>query len=173
MLNEEKSASGGKNQNIVIMVLIAIIFAGAGFFGGIKYQQSQTQAQRTQLAGQFGNRALGNGTNGGNGANGANGAGNRGGFRGGQILGDIISVDAKSITVKLADGSSKIVLFSDTTPINQASAAAVSDLKVGDKVAAFGTANSDGSVTAQSIQLNPVMRGGFGDNNGSTPTPAK
>lgn len=42
---------------------------------------------------------------------------------------------------------------------NKSDAAAIADVKVGEKVAAFGTENSDGSITAQSVQLNPAMRG--------------
>lgn len=59
----------------------------------------------------------------------------------------------------MQDGSSKIVLFSDKTEINKAAEATKEDLKVGEKVAVFGTENSDGSVTAQNIQLNPQLRG--------------
>jgi hypothetical protein len=123
------------------MVLIALVFGGGGFFAGTKYQQ----AQRTQLAGQFGNRA---------------GAARTGmaGARGGQVLGTILSQDATSITVQLADGSSKIVLISGTTAINQAAAGTVADLKVGERVSAFGATNTDGSVSAQNIQINPIAR---------------
>jgi preprotein translocase subunit YajC len=153
-----------KQNQIITLVLVAVVFAGVGFFGGTKYQQSQTQSQRGQLAGQLGNR----GTPGA-----ANGMGRTGGFRGGQILGDIMSVDNNSITIKLADGSSKIILLSNTTSINQASIATITDLKVGEKVAAFGTANSDGSVTAQNVQINPIMRGGPNDNNAPTTAPTK
>ena len=135
-----------KNKNILIMVLIAVIFGGGGFLVGKSVQQSQTTAQRTQMAGQFGNRA-----------GGTPGA-NRVGMRGGQVLGTILSQDATSITVQLVDGSSKIVLISATTVINQAAAATAADLKVGTKVSAFGTTNTDGSVSAQNIQINPIMR---------------
>jgi len=75
------------------------------------------------------------------------------------VNGEIISSDDKSITVKLTDGGSKIVILSDNTEINQAANATKDDLKAGEKVAVFGQENSDGSVTAQSIQLNPVLRG--------------
>jgi len=57
----------------------------------------------------------------------------------------------------LADGSSKIVLISDSTQINQATTATSVDLKMGITIAAYGTANSDGSITAQSIQINPQV----------------
>lgn len=69
--------------------------------------------------------------------------------------GEIIGADEKSITVKLQDGSSKIVLLSEKTQINKAEKATKEDLKKGEKVAVFGTENPDGSVTAQNIQLNP------------------
>ena len=68
-----------------------------------------------------------------------------------------MSMDGNSITVKLQDGQSKIIILSDTTEINQASKAAKTDLSAGKQVAVFGTENSDGSVTAQNIQLNPML----------------
>jgi hypothetical protein len=135
-----------KNVNIVVVIVLLLVIGGGAFFGGMKYQQGQTLAQRTQMAGQFGNRA------GGSARTGAIGA------RGGQVMGTILSQEANSITVKLADGSSKIVLILGTTSINQATAATAADLKVGDTVSAFGATNTDGSVTAQNIQINPIMR---------------
>lgn len=163
MLNQEKSATGGKNQNILILILIAIISAGGGFFAGSKYQPKQIANQRTQFVGQFGNRGQ-------VGDLGAREVGNNrmAGFRGGQILGDIISADDKSITVKLADGSSKIILFSSSTSINKAAEAGLEDLKAGEKVAVFGSNNTDGSISAQNIQLNPITRERF---QGATITP--
>ncbi len=84
-------------------------------------------------------------------------SGNRQGFQ--PVNGEIISSDDKSITVKLTDGSSKIVLVSEKTTINKASQATKVDLKTGEKVAVFGQQNTDGSVTAQRIQLNLLLRG--------------
>ncbi|EKD67236.1 MAG: hypothetical protein ACD_48C00525G0002, partial [uncultured bacterium] len=51
--------------------------------------------------------------------------------------------------------SSKIVVLSGTTTYAKSTDGSQTDLKVGDRVNAFGTTNTDGSVTAQSIQLNP------------------
>jgi hypothetical protein len=134
-----------KNQNILITLLLVVIFSGVGFFGGTIYQKSKTPT----FGGRFTNtnRADNNPQN------------IRGRMGGGQVQGDIISADDKSITVKLPDGSSKIILVSSTTSINKASEGTITDLKVSEKVAAFGTTNQDGSVTAQNIQLNPIMRG--------------
>lgn len=138
-----------KNQAI-ITVLFLIIVGGGAFFAGMKYQQSK----RPSFTRQFGNVQGMRG-----------GQGNRQGFR--PVNGEIIGSDDKSITVKLQDGSSKIVLLSDKTEINKAATAAKEDLKTGEQVAVFGTENSDGSVTAQNIQLNPQFR------ENPTPTPAQ
>lgn len=142
-------------NNIVWIILIVVVGAGA-FFGGMKYQQSK---RTSQFAGANGIQGRAQGQR--------QGVGNRIGFQ--PVNGDIISSDAQSITVKLADGSSKIVLFSDKTQINKAAIATKTDLVTGEKVAVFGTNNTDGSVTAQSIQLNPIAR----DMPVLTPTPTK
>lgn len=133
-----------KNNSVLIMVAVAVLVGAGAFFGGMKYQQSKRQ----NLARQFGQ---------GQGVRAGQAQGNRQGFR--PVNGEIISSDDKSITVKLQDGSSKIVLFSDKTTINKAAEATKDDLKSGEKVMVVGTENSDGSVTAQSIQLNPILRG--------------
>ena len=131
-----------KNTNIIITVLILIIVVGGGaFFAGMKYQQGKQTSLR-QFNGAAGQR---NGM-----------GGNRMGFR--PVSGEIISRDDKSITVKLNDGSSKIVFFAGNTSINKADQATKEDLKVGEKVAVIGQENSDGSVTAQNIELNPIKR---------------
>lgn len=127
-----------KNIHIIAIVAILVV-AGAAFFGGIQYQKSQRgnfgQANEQNRTGALANRVN---------------------FR--PVAGEILNTDDKSITVKLTDGSSKIVLFSDTTEIDEATQAAKTALTIGKKVAVMGTENSDGSVTATTIQLNPQMR---------------
>lgn len=131
-------------KNNLVVITIIVIFVGAGaFFAGTKYQQNK-QAAFFRQGGQQARTGQGQLQ------------GNRQGFR--PVNGEIIASDDKSITVKLTDGSSKIVLISDKTAINKASTASKEDLKTGEKVAVFGTENTDGSVTAQNIQLNPVFR---------------
>ena len=150
-------------NNYLMTIILVLAFAGAGFYGGMKYQQSKVSS----LAGQFANRQgmMRNNRVGGTGVN------NRGGFR--PVAGEIISADEKSITVKLQDNSSKIVFINDKTVINKAQTVNKSELKVGEKVSVFGSDNTDGSVTAQNIQLNPIQRmGGNGRPNDVTPTGA-
>ncbi|MBI3485536.1 hypothetical protein HY025_01175 [Candidatus Daviesbacteria bacterium] len=132
---------------MLMTIVVAIVVGAAAFFGGMQYQKMQPGANGT--TGQF--RQGGGSRLGGQGRF----AGNR------PVAGQIISVDDKSITVKLMDGSTKIVLLSGNTQINKAQTAQISDLTTGEMVAVFGTANSDGSVTAQNIQLNPMF-GRFG-----------
>jgi hypothetical protein len=133
---------------IVIAILVAIIAAGGGFFAGMKYQQSKSPARGAF----FGN---GQGARNGMGEGGQTGGRNIG-FR--PVNGEIISSDDKSITVKLDDGSSKIVMISDKTSINKASEGSKADLKTGEKVAVFGQTNSDGTVIADTVQINPIVR---------------
>ena len=132
-----------KNQ-IIVTILLSIVVAGAAFFAGMKYQESKR--------GSF-NRQLGTGT----------GQGQRMGLNGNRaelrpVAGEIINRDDKSVTIKMTDGGSKIVFLSEKTTINKAAEGTVEDLKIGEKVAAFGSDNADGSVTAQSIQINPTLR---------------
>lgn len=140
-----------KNKNILITILIAVIVGGVGFFAGMQLTKSQTNTndQSAQVQ-QRGNARFGG----------------RGGNRG--TMGSVINQDANSITLQLPDGSSKIVLLSTSTIFVKTDKASASDIKNGDKVIVFGTTNSDGSVTAQNVQLNPPQR-----QTTPTPTPAQ
>lgn len=150
------------DKNKIIPGLLIIVVAGGSFFGGMKYQESKSPNQSAGNitgrpgGGQFPQR---------------NGSGNRAGGR--ATNGEIISADDKSITVKLTDGSSKIVLLSDKTQINKATTGSKSDLVTGSRVMVFGSDNTDGSVTAQNIQLNPQFGGMGGNRTPVTPAPTK
>lgn len=126
------------------MIVILVIVAGGAFFAGMKYQQSKSPSFNFAQGGQgtmiFRQR----------------GQGGQGGQNFRPVRGDILSVDSNGLTVKLQDGSSKIVILSGNTTFIKEASATKDDLKAGDTVAVIGTANSDGSVTAQTVQINPV-----------------
>ena len=130
------------NTLIFISVILIIIFGGVGFYAGMKYQQSrrgQFARINSNVQGTQNNQARG-----------------RAGVR--PVTGEIISQDDTNITVSLSDGGSKIVLLSSKTTINKASEGSKEDLKVGERVALFGSENTDGSISAINIQINPQER---------------
>ncbi len=140
-------------RSMIITIVVVLVVGGGSFFAGMKYQQMQ-RGNNFRMNGE----AMGNFPGRQDGQRGQ--FGGRNGM-GGAVMGEILSQDDKSITVKLTDGSSKIVLLSGTTEINKTATGSASDLKTGEKVAVFGQTNSDGSVTAQSVQLNLMIRGGM------------
>lgn len=150
-----------KKQNTLFLILGFVIIAGGAFFGGMKYQESK----QSNFQSRFANNGFEarNGNSQGQMMSGGNR--NLNGFR--PVNGEIISADDKSITIKLTDGSSRIVFFSDKTTVNRSTQAAVSDLKTGEKVMVMGQQEADGSIVAQTISLNPMMR----NNSGQQPTP--
>ena len=149
---KDKINLNGVNTKILAVVVLAVLAGGGmGFFGGMKYQESKSPAAKFgtfQGAGMRNGERTGNvQVKGGNG-NGAN-------FR--PVAGDIISIDGESLTVKLSDGTSKIIVLSDSTLIGKFSEVGKEELTVGANVSIFGTQNSDGSVTAQNIQLGKMV----------------
>lgn len=132
-------------KKILPIIIVALIVGGGAFYGGMKYGQSSSPASQRQNGG-FANFAPGQaGTNG-------SGSSTRGGFTNGEI----IAKDDTSITVKLQDGSTKIIFYSASTNIGEIASGTNADLGVGKTVMATGTTNSDGSITATSIQLRPA-----------------
>jgi hypothetical protein len=132
------------NKLIIIFAGVLIITVVVAFFGGMQYQKTQG---RSQFQGQMNQ-------------NGQTGQlRQRSGVGAGAVNGEVLNIDAKTLTVKLPDGSSKIILLSDKTVVNQATASATSNIKTGEQVMVFGAANPDGSVTASNIQINPSRIG--------------
>ena len=135
-----------KMENVIILGIVLILIVGAGsFFGGMKYGQSKGLPSRQDMAERFG------------GANGGQpGQRNANGKSGGFVTGEIISKDEKSITIKTPNNGSKIVSLSSSTTITKSTDGTAGDLENGKTVMVSGTTNTDGTVTAQNVQIRPA-----------------
>jgi len=133
------------NKKIYGIIILSVIVSGVVFYGGMVYAD------------------MSRGNSGGNPANFSAGEGNRfpadGGSLGTRSAGgefsasEIISKDDTSVTVKMQNGSTKIVLIGSDTQIMTWTAGSSDDLTIGTKVMVTGSTNSDGSISAQSIQV--------------------
>lgn len=132
------------NKQISIFIVALIVASGLSFYGGMKYNQKQFTTERTVNRAQFGGS--------GNGARGL-----RGEAGGGFVAGEVIAKDDKSITIKLRDGGSKIIFLSGSTEVTKSAQGSAQDISIGTQISTNGTANSDGSVTAQMIQIRPLI----------------
>ena len=143
---------------LIIAVILIVAALLGGFFGGMMYQKNQTStlsaAGRGNFAGRFGQAGQSSAA-----------------FR--PVRGQVLSMSANSLTVKMSDGSTKIVVLSTSTSFAQSAKATLTDIKTGDTVNVVGTANSDGSVTATDIQINPPAQGGFARPTGAGQPPAQ
>ncbi len=132
-----------KKNPILLVVIVALIVGAAAFYGGTMYASNKANN------GDGANRRNFNGA-GGFGRNPAGGA-----IGGGLVNGEILKQDATSITVKMRDGTSRIVFLSGTTQIQKSTDGTVADLSVGKQVMVMGKQNSDGTVTAEDVQIRP------------------
>jgi len=149
----------------IAVVVLAVIAVGVGaLFGGRAWGESASSSDQTQR--QFATDGSGP-FNRGDGSAPGDGTG-RGMFGGNAVTGSIIAVDSSSITVQTSDGSTKIVLFGDSTGITLVTEGSVADLKTGEDVLVTGTTNDDGTVTATSIRLGEVLGSGLAP--GGTPS---
>jgi len=143
-------------RNHIIIAVVALVAVGGGsFFGGMKYAEGKGPIGRGGFANispeerkaRFAGLGAGAGT--------ARG-GQRGGMLGGNFAaGEVIAKDDKSITIRLGEAGSRIVFFSEKTQVTTSVAGSLADLVIGATVTANGTANPDGSMTADTVMLRP------------------
>lgn len=148
-------------KKYLLPLSLSIIFLVIGFGLGTLYQKNHLRSSFTNRSGngQMMNENIGNRTGNRNNPNGSvspNGTGQRNG-NSEFTVGEITKIDDTSITLKTADGGSKIILISGDTTFNQSASATKDDLKVGSKVMVTGNTDTNtGSITGKTIQLNPA-----------------
>ena len=128
-------------KNLLLTSVTLIIIGAISFYGGIKYSESkkpQNSFQRDPAKFQ-GMRQ---------------GGGNK--VAGGFVSGEIIKKDDKSVTLKLSDGGSKIIYFSDATSVSKSVDGTKDDMEIGKNVMVNGSTGQDGSIVAQSVQIRPI-----------------
>ncbi len=131
-------------------VATAIVAASIGAFGGMSYQKNQNVSKFGPISRQ-GMMQRGNPE-----SVRGQGTGSRGP---GMVIGEVTAKDDKSVTIKMMDGSSKIVILSATTSYRISSDAKVEDISAGKTVSIMGTTSPDGNMTATVIELNPKLMG--------------
>jgi hypothetical protein len=133
-------------KQLLLTIGIALLVGGISFYGGMQYGKSVAPARGNsayqQRAGSFNGIPRTTG-----------GLGQGGGFSSGEI----ISKDANMLTIKLSSGSTALVLLSASTSVNKFSAGTMDDLTVGNHVMVTGDKNSDGSLSAKAIQIEPIQ----------------
>jgi hypothetical protein len=144
------------NKKTIGLIVGFVVLAVISFYAGNMYANAKNKTGTSQNANSF--------------MRGAGGAqrGLRAG--GGNVFGQIIAKDATSITIQLnaptgpnANGTtttatgSKIVLYTTSTTVSKTATGTIADLAVGTEVTVQGTANPDGSVSAQSISIRPAQ----------------
>lgn len=148
-------------KNIAAIAVISILIGGAGGYliGTRSTGGGQGAPSERGMSGNFGSRTGGaRTTQGGN-----------------FVTGTIVSNSNNEITIQLPEATttdtttgSKIVILEDSTQITKTVSGSSTDLTTGSNVVVSGTSNSDGSITASSIQIRPTSMQRFNQVNQQT-----
>jgi hypothetical protein len=149
-----RTAKPGFRVRIPIAVLVMLLFAAGGLWGGAALQRSHgtTASAGASLANLFrGARGAGAGTGTGTGTGGASSFFGGGGAASAAAAGTVTAVEGDVLYVTTASGSLEKVVYSKTTTVTRTAKSSVPALVPGDTVIVQGTKESNGSVSATSI----------------------
>jgi hypothetical protein len=153
---------------VVVIVVVAAAAAGyAGYTMGKNAGVAQgITARNAFLAARGVGGTGGNGGGGGGFGGGAGGAGGRNFDPNNFAAGQVKSISGD--TVQLSTATDVVtVKLTDQTQIQKQASGTVSDIQPGERLTVQGTRNSDGSFTAQTVQVGRQGFGGGNGNNGS------
>ncbi|MCW1949555.1 MAG: DUF5666 domain-containing protein [Candidatus Shapirobacteria bacterium] len=153
------SEKENKFNKYILPVSLSFVFLIIGFGSGVLYQKNQLKTTFGNRVGQYQiGEGMGRGRNNQNGQ--GQGMGLRNGAGSGATFGEVTKIDDTSFTIKTVDGSSKIILISDSTAFNKSTTVSKTELKVGSQVRVDGTTDTNtGSVTGKSIEIDPARNG--------------
>ena len=137
-------------MKIVFGIIGAIVLLAAAGYGGFVEGKTYQSNQANQIRNQF-LRSRGLNPNAANAAGGT-GGGFAGGFGGG-VSGQIKSVQGNTIQVNTANNNVTTVDLTANTRIEKSSQGTVADLKPGEQIFARGQSDTNGTVTANQIQI--------------------
>jgi len=144
-------------KKILPFLIVAVAAGAISFYGGSVFAKRLSTSQGA-------GRQMGNDPTGGMMASGRAVGGQFGRNNSGLINGEVVSKDATSITIKLqaapggqTDGQtgSKVVFYSASTTVAKMATVSMDELTPGTSVMIVGKSETDGSMTAQSIQIRP------------------
>jgi hypothetical protein len=140
-------------RRIVIFLLVTLVIAGGAFYGGMVYGKGQAQPT-------FAGAGIpGGGPNAlGPGGTPPAGSARPGSAQAGMVMGQITEVTATTLTITDSNGKTTQINVSDTTLIEKQASVTLADLAQGETVMVSGSQQSDGSITARSVQVAPAGR---------------
>lgn len=121
----------------ITFLIILILVAGISFYVGMEYQQKKLPQRaffQREGAGQSFNQ-----------------------IRERMLSGEVISKDEKSLTLKLVDGSTRIVFISESTKVSKMTDGSLNDVQIGNQVMIVGNQTTEGTFLAEQIQISPRM----------------
>lgn len=144
-----------KSNVAIAGVLTAAVFFGAGYFSaglfnksglpnGGQFMVTGVNGQRSNLQ-RMGNRNT----------------------MGGFINGELVKKDASSLSIKQRDGNMKLVLVTSSTKAMKMTESNLGEFAIGQQIMVTGSSNSDGSLTAQTVQIRPDDLPGMGGPGGA------
>lgn len=151
-----------KPLKIILGVIFLAAIAGASFYAGTSVGKSQAAASAASVPMNFpeGFQPPDSAAAPGDGTRPFGGRGQNDDFTApaGMTFGAIESIDGNTLTVTTQAGGTVTVQVTDTTLIEKNASVQVTDLAAGDTVIVSGSDNSDGSITARSVQVAPAGR---------------
>ncbi|MDD4412771.1 MAG: hypothetical protein PHR00_03960 [Patescibacteria group bacterium] len=132
------------SKQLIIFIIIVLVVGAGCFYAGTKLNNN---SRKQFPIGQGNFNGQGNRVNAGQAKNKTSA----------MIGGEIVKKDDQSITIKLMDGGSKTVYFATSTQVAKSVDGTLADLSTGINVMVSGKTGTDGSVSAQYIQIRPAL----------------